>query len=144
MSIEDLKLQLVNGKFDIDFDTDGDLIEDLGMDTSILISLFLNKRADESEVPQPILRGGYWGVDITGMEFSKLWLVNGRKTTDKLNQSIKFCNEALQWLIDEGYAVDVNTIASFTDNGIELNISITKINGIIESKVYQLWLNTTY
>lgn len=140
----DIKLQLVNGKYDIDWDENGELKTDEGLDTAILLSLFCNQRADESEVPQPVYRGGYWGVDITDMQFSKLWLVNGRKTQDKLNQGVEFCNTALQWLIEKEYATNVETVASFTDNGIKLDISITKVNGIIESKIYNLWFNTTY
>jgi len=78
------------------------------------------------------------------MKFSKLWLVGGRKTQDKLNQGIEYCNESLQWLIDDELAIDIQTVASFTSNGIKLDISITKVNGIIEGKVFDLYLNTTY
>ena len=142
MSSGEKKLSLVNGKWDTPLADNGDFEQDYGLETAILMSLFLNERADESEVPQPTKRGGYWGYEINGMKFSKLWLVNGRRTTDKLNKAIEYANECLQWLITKNYATDINTTAKFIENGISITVSITKENKIVFSNTYYLWLNT--
>lgn len=140
----EVKIELINGKYDIDWDDNGDRVQDDGLETAIDMSLLLDKRADESEVAQPFFRGGWWGSNIINMFFSKLWLVNGRKTQDKLNQAIEYANAALFWLIEEGYASEVNSTAEFTDNGISLSVTITKLNDIVLNKNYELWLNTPY
>lgn len=140
----EIKLGLVNGKYDIDFGSDGDFVEEKGLETAILMSLFLNERADESEVPNPVLRGGYWGYEVNEMQFSKLWLVTGRKTSDKLNKATDYCNSTLQWLVDENFATGINTVASFISDGIKLDITISKVNGVKETYTYNLWLNTNF
>ena len=138
------KIQLVNGKYDIKIDTDGDFVQDEGLETAILMSLLLNERANASEVPQPIKRGGYWGYEVNGMQFSKIWLVSGRKTSDKLNKIIEYANSCLQWLVSEGYATGINCSAEFISEGIELTVSITKENKVIYSENTILWLNTDF
>jgi phage gp46-like protein len=141
----EIKIIDTDGVYDFDFDDDsGDFVQDDGLETAILMSLFCNERATEEQVPQPFKRGGYWAIDITGMQFSHLWLVNGRKTQDKLNLGSEYCNTALNWLIEKGYATEVNTEASFTDEGIQLDIAISKPNGITDNYTYQLWLNTDF
>jgi phage gp46-like protein len=141
----EIKIQKVNDKWDLDFNSDiGDFDQDSGLETAILMSLLLDKRATEDQVPQPTKRCGYWGIDITQMEFSHLWLVNGRKTTDKLTIGIEYCNTALQWLVDHGYATEVNTSAEFITEGIKLSIEITKPNGIVDTFTAYLWLNTDF
>lgn len=148
MASGEIKLSLVNGKYDIDFDDEGDFVQDEGLETAILMSLLLNKRADSTEAPQPVNRGGYWGYEINNMEFSKLWIVRGRLTTDKINAAIEYSNSALQWLIEEGYATRIETEAEFVrsndikGDGIKIDITITKVNDIILSKDYTLWINT--
>ena len=144
MSILEKKIKLVNGKYDIDFNSVGDFEQENGLETAILMSLFLDDRADESEVPQATKRGGYWGYEVNNMKFSKLWLVNGRRTTDKLNQAIEYANSCLQWLIDESYATDVQSEAVFITDGIELTVTISKDNTLVYSKAFNLWLNTDF
>ena len=141
----EVKIIDIDGVYDIDFDEDtGDFVQDDGLATYMLMALLLDNRATEEQVPQPIKRGGYWGTDITGMKFSYLWLVNGRKTQDKLNLGIEYCNSSLKPLIDEGFATEINTEASFTENGIKLDIAVSKPNGIIDDYTFYLWLNTDY
>lgn len=142
MNSGEKKIRLVNGKWDTPLADNGDFEQDDGLETAILMSLLLNERADESEVPQPTKRGGYWGYEVNDMMFCKLWLINGRRTRDKLNRAIDYANRALAWLIEEGYATDVETNAEFIENGISITVSITKNNTIIYSDTYYLWLNT--
>lgn len=137
-------VELEDGRFDIDFGTDGDFEQDSGLESAILMSLLLDNRATEEQVPAPSKRGGWFGIDISGMQFSHLWLVNGRRTSDKLNKGIEYCNEALQWLIDKGYATEINTEAEFVTEGIKLTVAITKPNGIVDNMVFNLWLNTDF
>lgn len=138
------KLSLVNEKYDIDFDDSGDFVTDEGLETAIMMSLFLNERASADEVPQPIKRGGYWGYEVNGMQFSKIWLVSGRRTTEKLNQIIEYAKASLQWLVDESYATDIECEAEFITDGISLTVTISKVNDVIYSNNFVLWLNTDF
>lgn len=138
------KLDLVNGKYDFDFDEKGDFIQENGLTTAILMSLLLNDRAEDVEVPQPTKRGGYWGYEVNGMKFSKIWLVSGRRTTEKLNQIIEYANSCLQWLVDEGYATDVTSEAVFVTNGVSVTVTCEKDGKTIYSKGFTLWLNTDF
>ncbi len=138
------KLTLVNEKYDIDFDDNGDFTQENGLETAIMMSLFLNERASADEVPQPIKRGGYWGYEVNGMTFSKIWLISGRRTTEKLNQIIEYAKASLQWLVDESYATDIECEAEFITDGISLTVTISKVNDVIYSNNFVLWLNTDF
>lgn len=151
MSNGEVKLSTVDGKYDIDFGSDGDFITDDGLETAVLMSLLLDKRANAEEAPQPVRRSGYWGYEVNDMDFSKLWLLYGRLTTDLLNKSIEYANNCLQWLIDDGYATAINTESEFkkltsdiSTWGISMTVTITKVNDIILSENYLLWVNTDF
>lgn len=97
---------------DILFD-DGDLVREEGLETAVLMSLFTDKRASESDnLPDPgsTDRRGWWGdqvSEIPGDEIgSKLWLLKRSKTTqDTLVKAKVYTKEALQHFIDDGVSI---------------------------------------
>jgi phage gp46-like protein len=148
MSNIDLALiQDANGQFDIGIDPDtGDFLLTDGFDTALVMSLFCERRADESEVPTAELRRGWWGntVGPEGFEIgSKLWLLDqSRKIQATLNRAEDYTREALQWFIDDGHLVSFDVSAIFSSNGITLNIKLNRSNSATESRSYQIWENT--
>jgi len=143
----DLKLTKDSeGTYDIGFQANGDFELEEGFDTAILMSLFQNKRLDESEQPIPQYRGGWWGNLLNNDENyqigSKLWALDGRRTTNTLNQAIDFARDCLQWFIDNGLLKDINVTGEFKTNGITLAITLIRFNNKSETLFFDLWENT--
>jgi phage gp46-like protein len=145
----DLKLTLntVTGNYDISLEN-GDFTTTDGFDSSILVSLFSDARADKSEVLRPEQRRGWWGDECSDNKNSKLgsklWLLSqARKTPVTLNRAKDYAYQALKWLVDEGYSRKIDVNASFIAEGIKLDITITNNAGATESRSYKIWQNTS-
>lgn len=102
---------------------DDDLKADEGLRTSILLSLFTDRRAEaDDELPADDGdRRGYWADEFAEVEEdrmgSRLWLLD--RTTnraDVLVDAQRFDLEALQWLIDDGVASAVEAVVTFETN----------------------------
>jgi len=100
---------------------DRDLERDDGLETSVIISLFSNRRADEEDVlpDEDGSREGWWAdradPDETNPDLigSKLWLLGrGKFVTDLPARAEEFAKEGLQWMIDDGVASEVQVSAS--------------------------------
>ena len=118
-------------QFDIGVEK-GDLIKDEGLETAVIISLFTDQRVTIEELPDLIEnQKGWWGDAITEIDGdqigSKLWLLSASKNIDEnIGKYETYCNDALQWMIDDGLAQNVSTVAEFSENGILLSIDIEK------------------
>jgi phage gp46-like protein len=135
-----------SGYYDIDFGR-GEIIGAEGMDTAIIMSLFTNKRADESEVANPIDRGGNIMDELNNdpnFEIgSKLWLLRqSRANQDTLNRAESYINECLQWMIEDNIAKNISVSCSFYNNELISNITIQKADNTKYTKSYKLWANT--
>ena len=132
-----------NGQFDIALG-DYDLTSDQGLRTAVLISLFTDRRADDDDqLPDGSNdRRGYWGdsyPDIDGDELgSRLWLLSREKqTTDVLIRAREYCQEALQWLIDDGIASTVEVDNEWLRQGVmAIYITITRGDGRLYQDVF--------
>lgn len=126
---------------------DGDLETDDTFDINIIMSLFVDARADESEVPEPLRRRGFWGDlilypdqdDIT--LGSKLWLVYGRNTEEQLNRAIDYCRKSLQWFINKNYVKTIEVDGGRTIDGIKININFIVEDNSISDFNFSLWEN---
>lgn len=100
--------------------SNGDLLADDGLFTAVAISLWTNRVANADDVlpAGDGDRGGWWGdaylpalangqPDHIG---SRLWLL-GRalQTLETAQRAQAYCQEALQWMVDDGVAVSVTT-----------------------------------
>ncbi len=131
--------------YDITIDSDGDILTDDFFDTSMLYSLFGEKRADQSEVAEPQLRRGWIGNEGTDFENgSKLWLFEqARLTRTNLNGIEDEASKSLQWLIDDGYLVSIDEVNTTVKNGIvSLEIIFRRSRSKVERRFYELWQNT--
>lgn len=140
-----LTVNTVTQLYDISLDTDGDILTDDFFDTSLLLSLFGEKRADSSEVVEPQLRRGWIGSE--GKDFengSKLWLFDqARVTRTNLNRIQDEARKALQWLVDDGLAVSVDEVTATARNGtVTLEIVIRRSRSQVERRFFDLWENT--
>lgn len=121
--------------FDVDF-IDNDLEIDEGLESSILISLFSDRRVTFEEIPdnQSDLRG-WWGdaVDLTedNKIGSKLWILLREKQTDEtLARAKEYCEEALQWILDDGVAKSVTVTTAYPERGhLRISIDVEKPDG---------------
>jgi len=130
----DLGLFILEDGPDIVFEK-GDIKLDEGLETAVLISLFSDRRVSSAEIPfgQTSPRG-WWG-DLFAEEAgdrigSKLWLFAREKTSvQTANRIQQEMRNALQWLIDDSIASQVNVFFTIvTRFQIDFTIEIIKNN----------------
>lgn len=135
-----------NGLFEIakkggDFDTVD------GFETAILVSLFTNARRDESDISNPLNRGGWIGNWRTAKRPRELgglcWTVeHERLTREVLNIARENAKNALAWMIDDGLCRNVEVMTEPQNQSkIQYNIAITSRDGIKYDYIY-LWDKT--
>lgn len=112
------------------------LAGDEGLDTAIILSLFTDARARESDaLPAPGDVRGWWADAFAarvGDRFgSRLWLLGRRKQLPSVLVEAKgYAEEALAWLIADGVASRVEVEAFIPrDEVLGLNVAITRPNG---------------
>lgn len=135
------------GLFDIRIGPDGDFVATRGFDTTVAISLFSKRRATAVEVPDTTRREGYWGNIVSLiLEFengSKLWLLQqSRLTTETANEAKDFINKALAWLVENGWAVSIETDTEIASGILLVNITLFRPSGQVEKVGFELWNNT--
>ena len=143
----DARLKLISGDlYDLDLIYTGDIASEDFFDTAIIVSLFAERRANESEVAESRQQRGWIGNESTpGFEMgSKLWLYEqSRLTRSVLNGIETAARDSLQWLVDDGFAIRITRVkATATITGINLEIVITRPNSQVERRYFDLWDKT--
>ena len=147
MDFHDIRLRQEKKIFDIHFDENGDFELDNSFDINLIMSLFVDARADASEVPEPQNRRGFWGDlilfenDNDIFSGSKLWLVHGRRTNDVRNFAIDAVRSSLDWIITRNHATNIDVTADFVANGIRVNVTILVNRNQVETLSIKLWEN---
>ena len=143
----DIHFNKTKGYFDFDFASNGDFETTAGLDTALLMSIYVDKRAEASEIPAPQMRRGWWG-NLVGSYInyqigSKLWLLmQARRNNVTLNLAKTYAFDCLQWLTEDQLATRINVTDNFLNNALELKITIYKGQSIVFSNAYILWFNT--
>lgn len=132
-------IALVMGEFGGDLVVSGlDLARDDGLETSVIISLFSDRRATPEQVPAELPRDdlrGFWGDvrpavegDQTG---SLLWLLAREKQTPQTKaRAEQYCREALAWMIEDKVATAVEVATEYVATGwLLINIDIYRPDG---------------
>ncbi len=111
---------------------------DAGLETAIIISLFSDRRAAATdELPAGhTWRRGWWGAelpDVPGDETqwgSHLWLLSREKQTEETRlRAEQYAREALEWLMEDGAAEDIEVTAKWTATGfLDLRVDVTRPN----------------
>lgn len=96
-----------------------DLERDDGLETAVLLSLYTDRRAEESDVlpPGETDRRGWWGDGVPVLEGdrygSRLWLLSREKVSQTLlRRGEEYAREALAWLVEDRIAERVEVAAS--------------------------------
>ena len=108
----DFRLDVSGDRLSGDIKREGSrFAEDGGLETAVLMSLFLDRRANaDDEIPDggedP---RGWWGDAFATVEGdrigSRLWLLRRSKLTDEtLTRAREYAIEALEWLKEDGVA----------------------------------------
>ncbi len=146
MTTDVLFKQDETGNYDLVIDENGDFTLIDAFDTSLLYSIFGEKRALPAEVPVSSRRRGWIGNQFSTFENgSKLWLYEQSKLTRSvLNNIEKEAINALTWLIDDDIALNsIKALATLTNNGgVGLLITIQRPNSNVDERFFQLWDNT--
>lgn len=129
----DVQISVTDEGADITLNSSGDLTNEPGLETSILISLFTDRRINAELLPQgqTSLRG-WWGdlfSDVDGDRIgSRLWTLEREKQlAETLNRYLDYTREALEWLKEDGVADQVNVSGEFISMGrILLNVEIIR------------------
>lgn len=134
------------GIYDITI-VNGDFQGDDGLETSLIVSLLSDARADESQIPQPESRRGWIGdlvAPVPGFQYgSLLWLLEQARLTQKtLAQAENNAREALNWMIEDGLAQAIDVIASRQDSSLILDITVISPDGSVIRKAFDLWRKT--
>lgn len=107
---------------------DNDLVTDDGLETAVALSLFTDRRAEDGDVLPDLEtdRRGWWADDATaspvvaGDRFgSRLWLLaRSKDNADYRVRAVEYAREALQWLLDDKVASNVDVSMDVTDSGV--------------------------
>lgn len=116
---------------------------------AVIASLFTDLTADPADMTPDLGndRRGWWadagrfGIDRMG---SLIWLEHRNKLTDPVRRRVEEkAAAALDWLIDDGIASEVEVVASFPRelrDGLLLEVVVTQPNGVRRDwKIEALW-----
>lgn len=124
-----------------------ELLRDPGFETSVLISLFSNARADNDDtLPQTTeLRNGYWGSELVEFNFgSKLWLLGRAKIdTTTLRLVEQYCKDALDWMVQDGIAQSIEAIA-VKENNREIRFLVRINRKNVDNVFFKFYANWQY
>ncbi|OWF79070.1 phage GP46 family protein [Yersinia alsatica] len=122
-----------------------DILLDDSLSTAVIISLFTDRRAlDSDELPAGpnTDKRGWWGDAFQSRPMgSRLWLLSREKQmASVLTRAKTYADEALAWLIDEQHVKQVQVTATAPRQGVlHLAITLTLPNG----STFPLSFNTT-
>lgn len=113
---------------------ENDLAADEGLETAVLLSLFTDRRAEDSDVlpDGQTSRRGWFGdaVPVTAGDLfgSRLWLLDRAKQTETNRVLAEtYAREALQWLVEDKVAASVSVVASYPRKDVLLlAVTITR------------------
>lgn len=116
---------------DLAQDDDGRMIDDDGLETSVLICLFTDRRADPGDGAEEGDMRGWWGdayPNVQGDKIgSKLWLLFRQKlVSDSRQKAVRYAEEALAWMIEDGVASRVPVSADWIQEGsLKIGVALT-------------------
>ena len=149
------KYEETKGYWDL-FVENGHLAKSKGLDSQLLMSLFVDSRADDSEQPVKQFQRGWAGNPIVNYNFPnyeigcKQWLYteqakNILENAQNILDTVK--NDGLQWMLDDNYAQDIETSIneiSFAEGSLSLDFRFKIDENETITKNITLWNNTQF
>lgn len=113
------------------------LLEDDGLDTAVIISLFTDRQAEASDVIPDGTddKRGHWSDNFPDLDGdligSRLWLLTREKQLPEVMvRAREYCEEALEWMLEDGVASAVTVTVTNPREGIlHAQIDIAKPDG---------------
>lgn len=144
----DIKRQWDSSEMHGDFAVvDGDLVLDGGLESSVVISLMTDKRAevyDELPDAKSTDRRGWWGDTLSNNEKigSKLWLLFREKQMRQVMlRAHDYATAALNWMLQDKVAESVKVSVSNPDlYNIRIDVDITEPKTKNKSKYALNWM----
>lgn len=129
---------------DFQLDANGDIDTEDFFDTSLLYSIFGERRATPDEMVDARRRRGWIGNGPDFENGSKIWLLSqARLTRSNLNRIEDEAEKALQWLVDDGFAVSIDQVTATLSGGrVLLDITIRRSRDKVDRRFFELWENT--
>lgn len=143
--MSDIAITLKDNCFDLEI-KDGDLLADNGLETAVAISIFTDRRVNDEELP--ILeqsKRGWWGDMIPDISLdrigSRLWTVEREKTTTEVLRRVEeLCREALDWMIEDGVAKEINASSVYdSQKFMETTIEIVEPDDVESTRFQVIW-----
>jgi len=108
----------------------GDLQVDDGLQTAVIMSLFCNARAEDTDIlpDGETSRRGYWADTPDDRMGSKLWLLGREKMLPAVAaRARQYVQEALAWMVNTGVAATVEVETELQQpNMLKIGITITR------------------
>lgn len=132
-----------DGIYDAVIGDDGDFVPVYGFQTSILMDVLCEARADAGEIAIEAKRRGWIGNEtpaVPGFEIgSKLWLqYQARQDTITKNAAVDAVEEALQWYVPR-FATDIQVEGLNTAKGLQIAVTVVRKSGKIDKLYFRLW-----
>lgn len=122
---------------------DDDVAGDAGLDTALILSLFMDARALPGDTlpGAPDDKRGYWADGLSEIEGdrmgSRLWLLERAKLEDTLPKRARsLALEGLSWLDEDAVASDFDVIASVSGERLDLEVTIQRPSADVVSFRY--------
>lgn len=113
---------------------DSDLASDRGLETAVLLSLFLDRRAEPDDKPpsgDATDRRGWWADQLATVEGdrygSRLWLLDRATIRSELAARAKqYAEEALAWMIEDRVVSGVEVTTETTRNALFISVGLQR------------------
>lgn len=126
-ALGDIALRWSNELGNADVYLDGtDLATDQGLMTAGLLSLFLDRRAEDDDVPpsgDPTDRRGWWADEFAEVEGdrigSRLWLLDrAKRTSETALKCEEYVREGLAWMIEDSVVSSIDVPVEMTRDAL--------------------------
>lgn len=125
--------------YDLHFDESGDIEKTDGLTTSIIMSLFTDRRADPDTVLISENRGGWIGQLYSDgyKPGSLLWLLMQRGFESASGEAaVVYAREALTWMLSDNIIKDISISYTLDSEKLNLEINAVTLDDVYNSYNY--------
>jgi phage gp46-like protein len=113
---------------------DGDLASDLGLETAVMLSLFIDRRAEPDDQPpsgDPMDRRGYWADEFATIEGdrigSRLWLLDRSvSSNENARRANEYAREALAWMVEDRVVSAIDVEIDTTGDSLLIGVTLQR------------------
>lgn len=132
----DIAIEWSNGILDLAAQSE-DLSSDEGLRTAVLLSLFIDRRAEDDDTPPSMDDGdrrGWWADELLSADGdrigSRLWLLDRTKRTeDVARRAEELAREALAWMLTDRVASKIDIGVETSEDALHLAITLHRPSG---------------